>query len=169
VKAVTGKAVAKVGASALQEFALKSLEAGLEKSFEEFIKDLVKSCDPNEKMTADQAFTNIGKNFAEGAAFKNLENVLGGFAGKAAEKYFKQGAEKFIKGSFKGKIDLDDAFKNGGGKAIEEAYKNSVDAAVKEAPKGDPAQVQKILEKKIVEDPALKKFFADYEKKNAKK
>ena len=168
VKAVTGKAVSKIGASALQQFAVKSLEGGLEKASEEFIKDLVKSCDPNEKMTADQAFAKIGENFAEGAAFKQLEEALGGFAGKGAEKYFKKVHENFIKGKSKDAIDLDDAFKNGGGKVVEAAYDKYSDEAVKSSG-GDPAKAQAILEKKIVEDPALKKWFADYEKKNGKK
>lgn len=162
-KEVSGSAIKKVGTGALQEFIEKAIQGGGEKAFEELLKDLCKACNPQDKMTVEEALGKVAKNFAKGALLKQLDDVLGKFSGKHAAKLFSQSDFKGL-----GTVKLEEAMKEGGLKAIETAYDAHVNDAVKAA-NGEPAKVEKELKNRIVADPAVQKWFADYEKKQAKK
>lgn len=162
-KAASGKALKKVGSESLAYFIEKAIDGGSKKAFEELIKDLCKACNPGDKMTVEQALGKVGENFAKGAVLQQLDDTLGQFAGKNAGKMFSQSDFKGL-----GKVKLDEALKEGGAKTLETAYDAYVAAAVK-AGDGEPKKVEAELKKKIVADPTVQKWFADYEKKKGKK
>jgi hypothetical protein len=162
-KAASGKALKKVGSESLAYFIEKAIEGGSKKAFEELVKDLCKACNPGDKMTVEEALGKVGENFAKGALLQQLDDTLGKFAGKNAGKMFSQSDFKGL-----GKVKLDEALKEGGAKTLETAYDAHVAAAVK-AGDGDPKKVEAELKKKMVADPAVQKWFADYEKKKGKK
>jgi hypothetical protein len=46
------------------------------KAFEELVKDLCKACNPNDKMSLQQAAENVAANLVKGALFQQLDGVL---------------------------------------------------------------------------------------------
>jgi peptidoglycan hydrolase-like protein with peptidoglycan-binding domain len=162
-KEAGGKALKKVGSESLSYFIEKAVEGGYKKAFEELLKDLFKACNPQDKMTFEQAVDKVAENFVKGALLQQLDDALGDFAGKNAGKLFSQSDFKGL-----GSVKLDEALKDGGGKVLETAYDSYVDAALKAAD-GDPNKAKTGLKKMIVADPTVQKWFADYEKKQSKK
>jgi hypothetical protein len=162
-KAASGKMLKKVGSESLAAFIEKAIEGGSKKAFEELLKDLCKACNPQDKMTVEEALKKVGENFAKGALLQQLDDSLGKFAAKNASKTFSQSDFKGL-----GKVNLDEALKEGGAKALETAYDKHVEAALK-AGDGEPKKVEAELKNRIVADPAVQKWFADYEKKHGKK
>jgi hypothetical protein len=158
---VTSAVLKKVGSETIEVFAKRAIEGGSKKAFEELLKDLCKACNPNEKMTLKQAAFNVGANFLKGAAFQQLDGVLSAF-GKNIGQRFSPGAFKGL-----GNVAYDKALKEGGQKALELAYDKWAPDAVK-ASDGSPPKVEAELKSRILSDPAVQKWFADYGKKNAK-
>jgi len=158
---VSGAALKKVGSEAIAAFAGRAIEGGGKKAFEELVKDLCKACNPNDKMTLQQAAENVAANFVKGALFQQLDGVLSAF-GKGVSKHFSAGDFKGL-----GKVDYNKALKEGGQKALELAYDKWAPAAIK-ASDGNPQKVESELKSLIVKDAGVQKWFADYGKKNAK-
>ncbi len=162
-KEASGRVLKKLSSESLANFVEKAVEGGYKKAFEELLKDLFKACNPQDKMTFEQAVDNVAANFAKGALLQQLDDVLGDFAGKNADKIFRQSDFKGL-----GNVKLDEALKEGGAKVLETAYDAHVAAALKSAD-GEPGKVKAELKQRIVADPTVQKWFADYEKKQGKK
>jgi hypothetical protein len=160
---VSGQIIKECGRKSLAKFVERAIEGGSKKAFEELVKDLLKACNPNDKTTFDDAIGKLGENFAKGAVLQQLDGVLGQFAKGNASKMFSQADFKGM-----GDVKYDEALKEGLGKYLELAYDAQVNGAVEKGD-GDPSKVEKELKKAMVADANVRKWFADYEKKQGKK
>lgn len=160
---VSGKIIQECGRKSLAKFTEKAIEGGSKKAFEELVKDLLKACNPSDKMTVDQAIGKLGENFAKGALLQQLDGTLAQFAGRNASKMFIQADFKGL-----GDVKLDEALKEGLVKQLELAYDAQVNPSLEKAD-GDPEKVAKELKQAMLADSNVQKWLADFQKKQKKK